>query len=287
MTLDSRARSAVADLRANPARVAPALTLGDLRRRDRARTRRGVAAATSTALVLVVLVAGVIVRGAAVRSIPPIGPAPAPSHSVCPSISAGDAGTCATTVRTRIDLKVPVTVTVGWGFTRMYGLPGASKVFFRSPSGGGWNPGVLVQEDAVPVWLDPAVTPKVGYAATTARDPSAGSTPTSVAHWLATRPYLQVTSLSRTTLSGLPAVRLDLKRNGGYSYPYGAFLPVFDGNEMWLDTGQDVRLWLIDLPDVGLTAVWSSTGNDHADLDKSLPLVESISFGTSATGSGG
>jgi len=114
MTLDSRARSAVADLKASPAPLDPSLTLDDLRRRDRSRTRLGVTAAT-TALVLVALAVGMVARGAAMPSTPPIGPAPHPSHSICPSISTGDAGNCPTAGRTRIDLKVPVTVTVGWG----------------------------------------------------------------------------------------------------------------------------------------------------------------------------
>ena len=279
MTLDSRARSAVAELKAGPALPDPTLALADLRRRDRSRTRLA-ATATTAALMVVALVAGLVVRGATMRSTPPVGPAPAPSHSICSSTSAGDAGNCTATARTRIDLKVPVTVTVGAGFTRMYGLPGASMVFFSdSPPARAMEPGVLVQEGAVPIWLDPAVTPRLGYAVTTARDPSAGSTSASVAHWLATRPYLRVTSMSNTTLGGMPAVRLDLQRNDKYAYPYGAFLPVFDANPTWLDTGQEARLWLVDLPDSGLTLIWSSTGLDHADLDKSLPLVESISFG--------
>jgi len=279
MTLDSRARAAVAELKASHALPDPTLSLADLRRRDRSRTRL-TAVATTAALVVVALVAGLVVRGATVRSTPPVGPSPAPSQSICPSIPSGDAGDCTSATRTRIDLKVPVTVTVAAGFTRMYGLPGASMVFFSdSPPSRAMEPGVLVQEGAVPIWLDPAVAPRLGYAVTTARDPSAGSTPDSVAHWLATRPYLRVTSLSSTTLGGVPAVRLDIQRNDKYAYPYGAFLPVFDANPTWLDTGQHARLWLLDLPDVGLTLVWSSTGLDHADLDKSLPLVESISFG--------
>jgi hypothetical protein len=137
----------------------------------------------------------------------------------------------------------------------------------------------VVQEGATTIWLDPAVTTRIGYAVTTAPDRSAGSTPASVAHWLATRPYLHVTSLTTTTLSGRPAYRVDLTRNGGYSYPYGAFLPVFDGQRTWLELDQQVRLWLITLPDVGLTLVWVSIGHLHSDLDRSQPLVDSLSFG--------
>jgi hypothetical protein len=267
MSLTERNLREVLAERAAPVTAAPEQAAAVQARARRQRRRN--TAVTAIGLVAVIAVGLPIARhlGAGFPA-----PSVTPLQHVTPTPSVNG--------RTRIDLKVPVTVTVTKGFTRRHGLPGATMVFFSTPPPGrAMSPGVLVQEGAIPIWLDPAVTPRVGYGVTTARDPSAGSTPTSVAHWLATRPYLQVTSLSNTTLSGRPAVRLDLKRNSRYRYPYGSFLPVFDGMQTWLDTGQEARLWLIDLPDVGLTLVWSSTGMDHADLDKSLPLVESISFG--------
>ena len=118
-----------------------------------------------------------------------------PSETIAQALCSSSV-TCLGNDRYKVDLARPVTLTLTPDFDE--GLefsPGSTLLdTYRNDAGAG----VAVFEKTVPAKYDESWS----------RDPKAGRTAESVARWLSRRPFLEDTTLTQTTLGGLPAWRV-------------------------------------------------------------------------------
>ena len=274
MSIDELGRAAATNVRRNAA-----MTINTTCMLDRLHRRRRRRAAASVIAVLAATAA--IISGGMVISHDEAGkrdnkPA-SPSTRSLTGMCANPDVRCIGVDRFRfVGLPVPLTVNVPATFGRAFSLGTGSIDGYRSDI---TTTGVSVSEMARPVRYDNSWT----------RDPAAGVTAASIARWLSQRPFLIHTSLTRTTVGGLPAWRVagDLKpgaalpaaKEGGDIAPTFAFGTGYDSS--W---GYRANLTgaytVLDLPGAGVAVIWSWTLN-HSDqaLAGNQAFIDGLSFG--------
>lgn len=174
-----------------------------------------------------------------------------------------------------VALPVPVTVAMPANFHRAFSVSNDGIEVYRKDVS---STGVAVTENAVAAKYGPP---------SWERDPAAGTTAASMARWLAHRPFLIHTTLTRTTVGGLPAWQVsgDLKPGAVLSAPKlgGNVAPTF-GRAYNASFGYRAdltgRYTLIDVPGAGVTVIWSWT-LDHGErvLAGNQRLIDGVAFG--------
>ena len=272
MSIDERGRAAAAELRRVTAGVAdPASMLKALHRRRRSRTIGAavVAVVACVAVAIAVLVARTQTGNRGFQ--------PATQHTTHrttpPGKRCGAYVTCLGGRRFVVNLRVPVTLTLPTDFNRRLNVSGPHNVeaYLSHPFG----TGVSVMEGAVPVKYDGSWT----------RDPQAGRTATSVAHWLSARPFLTNTAVNRVSVGKLAGWRVtgDLKR--GAALPatkhIGWVAPTFatDDSTMGYRPGLIGAYTLVDVPGAGVTVIWSWSANGKSPVPDDRRFVDGLSFG--------
>jgi hypothetical protein len=218
VTLEELAQVATRDLAAATGRgLNPDAMLARL---HRARRRRTAVISVAAAAVLAVTVAGVGAAvgrdGAAPSPRPPAGSEPLPSGQSGDDPCSAPRVTCLGRGEVRVALDDPVVLVPPPNFEDV------PTVFSRRDLQIGRNDtrvgtGVTVLEGAMPVrnngnWI---------------RDPAAGTTPRSVATWLAHRPFLRTTTVARIQVGGRPAWRVrTVLRDGAALKAISGTLPV-------------------------------------------------------------
>ena len=269
MTFETRARREAQEALDSVRGVSVMEQLVELRQRDRTRRRTNLILGASA-------IAAAIVGGAwfvngqtgATEPIPAIDqPAETTAQGLCSS-----SVTCLGNDRYQVDLARPVTLTLTSDFVDDLSFTPGSTLLdtYRNDSGAG----VAVFEKAVPAKYDESWT----------RDPKAGRTAESVARWLSLRPFLEDTTLTQTTLGGLPAWRVTARLKPDARLPagkvgFGEVAPTFVNESGQAGYGQDLtgEYTLADVPGAGLTVVWSWTV-EGADLTPNQALIDSMSF---------
>jgi hypothetical protein len=248
MSLDDRARAATDQLRAS---VTAGLDPDDmLARMHQARRRRVVARTVSTAAAVLVVAA---VAGSALllgdddaRTVPAHSTATGPGACTQPRV------TCPDGHRIRVDLRIPLDVTLPSNFqdeVTTWG-PQSVELYRRDLE----QTGVTVYEDAVPVRYDASRT----------RDPAAGTTAASMARWLADRPYLTGTTLTQRTVAGRTVWHVTGSARDGAALPdrvaHNAAAVTFavPGESVaWVSPVVTGSYTLADQQGGGVTVIWS------------------------------
>jgi hypothetical protein len=279
MSIDERGRAAAAELRrATAGGTDPASMLKALHRRRRNRTVGSVAVAVAACVAVAI---GLLVAHGQTSN---RGSQPATQHSTHqrhsthqttpPGKRCGAYVTCLGGRRFVVNLRVPVTLTLPTNFNRKMNVAGPHNLeaYISHPFG----TGVSVEENAVPVKYDGSWT----------RDPAAGNTAESVAHWLSTRPFLTDTTLNRVSVGNLSGWRVtgDLKR--GAVLPatkhIGWVAPTFadeDGGTAGYRPGLTGAYTLVDVPGAGVTVIWSWSANGKSPIPDDHQFIDGLSFG--------
>ena len=279
MSIDDLAREAAADARRQAVqRVDTGSMLGQLHRMRR--TRNIASVVSVLGLVAVVLLGGgLLARQYDTASIPlPPATQPTPTASAARSIPndgcSDEVVTCLGDDRYHLALQVPVTVTVPGNFDSNFNVWDTTSLeVYRNDFK---TVGVTVLESPVPVLDDGSAT----------RDVSAGSTAEAQAAWLAQRPFLGHTHVTRTTLDGRTAWRVTgtLKPGAKLTTRKTAQMvaPTFFGGTAkagyW--PGLVAEYTLVDVPGSGVTVIWSWAVYEHSRvLRANQPLIDSMHFG--------
>lgn len=274
MSIDERARAAAArSRRAAAHRVNAAAMLDELHRRNRMRTVTTIGVVVA---VCVAAVAGVLLaRSGKPNAAPPAHTKLHPSSTFEPGCRGGPPVQCRNGRRVLVSLPVPVTIHAPTNFDQDAKLCGRSSLeSYRSDVN---DTGVTVMENAVPVRYDSSWK----------RDPSAGTTVTSMTQWLSSRPFLTDTSVKQVTVDGLAARQVagELKR--------GARLPAESNNNPIVPTfaghgdchaGYRSDLFgnytLVAVPGAGVTVIWSwTTDTNHTLIAGNQDFINRLSFG--------
>lgn len=291
MSIDTRGRMAADGLReaASPIDGGTMLrAMHDLRHR---RNRRAVLAGAMAAVVVVSVVV-VAVRPAVRTAEPGGGPTtgngcPAPFAGVHPIASGEQIGglTCLGGRTFRTGLAVPLAFELPPTFAVDIAASEVRTLLsVNQPRGGvpdhDWTR-VVVTERVVAIEAKPAVgsTPMQILL-----DPTAGTSPQSVARWLTKRSFVAAATVTATTVAGYPAYRVDLTGSGTPAPGGGPEIPVLTDKAsdpsrlftVW--PGLHVRVWLFDLPGMGLAMVWSQSPRNEADLADADAVVNSLRF---------
>ena len=283
MSIDTRGRTAADGLRTAGPPIDSGTMLRAMHDVRRRRNRRAILAGTLAAVVVAAVVL-VAVRPAGHTAEPG---RPPTTGTGCPTPFVGHqplalgeslAGvTCLGGRSFRRDMAVPVAFTLPPTFTIVIenGQDRHWVWFARMQDGErDMDNGVTVMEQAVPV--RPTTAAGNDIAVDGVRDPTAGTTPESVAQWLSKRPRVTRATVTATTLAGIPAYRVDLAQGEG-------LVPVFaqgspSGVRFGIAAGTYVRCWLFELPGSGLSLVWSQTHRDVADLAVNEAVVDTLRF---------
>ncbi len=273
MTLDARGRAAATDLRrATTQRVDPMVMLNELERNSRAKKRRNVVAAVASVAAAAALIAGGVIvarSGSGTTQAPP--GAGQPSTHASASCPGAPTVTCLGASRYRVALTVPVTVTVPTNFQPELQVFGTATIEDYQTGNIG-NTGVTVQENVIPSRNDASGT----------RDPAAGTTAQSMATWLAHRPFAVPTAVVRTTVDGKPAYQVDIVLKKGAPllglHNSDPAAPTF-GTGMAAWGTLKARYTLLDVPQAGVTVIWSWTFDRFAVLDGNQSFIDSVTFG--------
>jgi hypothetical protein len=268
MNFETRAQREAQDALASVRGVSAMTRLAELK--EQARTRRRASAVLTAAAVAVVMVAGtwLVATQTGASNAPP--PAAPPSVETEQGLC-GSGVTCLGNDRYRVDLAVPVSLTLTRDFVEeLTFYPGDMTLDTYRKAG---DAGVAVLEHAVPVKYDGSWT----------RDPKAGRTAESVARWLSRRPFLEDTTLTRTTLDGLPAWHVTGSLKPGARLPAikaGNAAPTFrtaGSGQAAYGRSLSGEYTLVDVPGAGLTVVWSWTLSGE-DLTPNQAVIDSLSF---------
>lgn len=276
MSIDELAREAAAEARRRAVqRVDTGRMLVDL---HRTRRSRSVASAASLLGLVVALLIGGGLLARQYDTTAPVtsGGRPTPTSAV-PSQSpgCGDAVvTCLGDGRFRVALAAPVVVSVPQNFTTDFSVPDMAWMeIYRKDFP---TVGVTILENPVPVRDDDSWT----------RDVSAGTTARSEATWLANRPFLTHTELTRTVVGGRTAWRVSgVLKPGAKLLAWKeshAAAPTFalstSTTGYW--PGLVSEYTFVDVPNSGVTVIWSWAVNEHTRVLKdNQPLIDGLQFG--------
>jgi len=282
MSIDDLARAAAADVRRRAAReVVPERRLGQLHRTRRTNNVLSVVAVLTIGAV--VLIGGgalfghnqIGTPGSETASVPttpsqPRTPSPDPTPDPCHD----PAVTCLGTNRFRVQLAVPVTVTLPANFEATFSI--FSRDAMETHRSDLDTTGVTVLEHAIPVKYDASWT----------RDPTAGTSAKSVASWLFKRPFLTHATLTQVTLDGRIAWRVTADLKPGAALPAAksdwSVAPTFVGGPVTEGYRQALNgeYTLLDVPGAGVTVIWSwSLGQGPGATLKNQDYVDSLTFG--------
>lgn len=267
MNIDELARSAAHEARAVAANgLDPA---GSLVRLHRTRRNRMLGSTAAVAAVLAVAAGIAVAQTSHDAKIRPAHPSVSPAPRCAPGV------TCLGNRRFRIWLPVPVDVTVPANFKTGFNYAPGAVDAYRSDLD---HTGVAIIEGS----LQP-VKDSIGLV----RDPSAGNDARSVADWLSKRPFLKDTSVTRVSVGGRTAWRVDASLKRGASLRAHKIevpiAPVFDSGGTPLGYGRElVGDWiLLDSPAGGLIAIWSwSDGDGRPALAANQAFIDGLSFGS-------
>jgi len=267
MTIDDLGRAAGSAARSKASQeVEPAMMLRQLRRTHRTRNVLAISAGVVAFAVAAVFLVHILDTSRPLQPGSP--PTPAPSASCPQGVSCLGAG------RYRIDMTVPMTVTLPSGYQ------GAFRQFspdsfedYRTDDT--WSGGVTFMENAKPAADD----------ATWSQDPAGGSTADSMATWFTQRPFLTDAAKVPVTVDGMhgwlltgsvrPGARLPADKAGEAAGPTfftlgatAAITPNLKGKYVVLDT-----------PGAGVTVIWfwSSDGSRDA-LSDATTYLNHITF---------
>jgi hypothetical protein len=271
MSLDDRARAATDELRAS---VTAGLDAdGMLGRMLLARRRRAAAGTVALAAAVLLATAGAItglLLGAGdddARTVPGHPTVTATGACASPRVTCLDGRR-----RVRVDLRIPLTVTLPDNFEDGVTTWGPRSVeLYRSDIE---HAGVTVYEDAVPVRYDASRT----------RAPAAGTTAASVARWLAARPYLTGTTLTRRTVAGRTGWQVTGIARAGAALPdrvghndAAVTFAVPGEGVSWVSPVVAGSYTLADQPGGGVTVIWSwRYGVDLPDLGEDRQVVDDL-----------
>jgi hypothetical protein len=278
MSIDELAREAAAEARRQAVQRVDAGSMLEQLHRTR-RTRAVASAASVIGLVAVLLLGGGLLArqyDTSGSDVTPNGrPTPSASVTAAPSDSCTDeVVTCLGDRRYRIALASPVTMTVPRNFGTDFSVPDMTwmEVYRNDLS----TVGITIFENPAPVRDDDSWT----------RDPSAGSTARSQAIWLANRPFLAHTHLTRTVVDGRTAWRVS-----GALRP-GAALHAWKESHSTAPTfalststagywpGLASEYTFVDVPNSGVTVIWSWALHEHSSvLTGNQALINSLTFG--------
>jgi hypothetical protein len=292
MSIDARGRDAARELRSATLGGTRMATITDLEktRAQRGRTRTVLAATTAMAVIggfgALVLVRTGPADKAVVPAVSAAASTPASSQSPSPGTATPNADamaicsidriSCLGGRSLRVDLPAPITVTLPPG-VHTDGAQTASTSFELYAGGGAPN-GVTVLEQASATAADAPST----------ADPTAGTSAQSAAAWLASRPFVSPTKVEATTLGGLPAFRVHVvlrpgAKLSGQSKIAGPTAATFTSGHYWSAVSAELRdatYYLVDLPNGGLTVVWSwSTGAPTDGRAAREAYVAALHFG--------
>ena len=270
MSLDDRARAATDQLRAS---VTARLDADDMLGRMLLARRRRAAAGTVALAAAVLLATGGAITGLllgdgddAARTVPAHPTVTATGACALPRV------TCLDGRQVRIDLRIPLTVTLPDSFQDGVTTWGPRSVeLYRNDTE---HAGVTVYEDAVPVRYDASRT----------RDPAAGTTAASVARWLAARPYLTGTTLTRRTVAartvwqvtGIARAGVALPDRVGHNDAAVTFAVPGEGVS-WVSPIVAGNYTLADQPGGGVTVIWSWRYGVHLpDLGEDRRVVDDL-----------
>jgi hypothetical protein len=277
MTLDELARAAAAEARLAAAHQIDAMTmLAELRHRSRRRTAAAAIAVVAAVCVAVVVALLMVGPGKPTSTRPASTEHPHPSSTSTSVCRGGPPIQCLSGRRVLVSLPVPVTVHVPMNFDQNASLCGSSGlIVYRNDS---YGTGVTVIENAVPVRYDSSWH----------RDRSAGTSVSSIAHWLSARPFFAHTSVKPVTVDGLAGRQIsgELKPAAELPADYpsvGQVAPTFTGNgDCHAAAGRGLfgTYTVVQVPGAGVTVIWSWTINrDHALIAGNQPLIDGLSFG--------
>ena len=269
MSIDELARKATTELR----RAATATLEPEdmLRQLHRARARRtGVLAATALVLAIVAGIGVTSILTAHDRTGPTDRTATAVGlpGSLCRQTDV----TCLGSRRLRVDIAVPVTATLPRTFQTSIRVVPRGAEFYRADAEA---TGVTVMENAR----------AVRYDGTWRRDPGAGTSARSMARWLANRPFLTDTTITRRTLGSRTAwlVRGTLRPGAGLPATKAARVaPTFANGEFTAGVGPLLRgtYTLVDQPGGGVVVIWSwHFGQSRPLLAGNRELIDSLRIG--------
>ncbi|HTK44055.1 MAG TPA: hypothetical protein VL749_01720 [Patescibacteria group bacterium] len=252
----------------------------------------GWAAATVAILLLAGLVGGIV---GFPRTTTEPGPTPSPAATPTPTATSEPKPTVAPTPRgtvlpsgtyrsVRFAPGVAVTVPTGWlledDSPAMLSLVRPGAGFVHQPDGANIFDAVRLYARPVAGQPDGTIDPM----------PGVGTSALALANWLAARPQLTATAVTRTTLAGRPAYTLDFTLSPSAGELCGVRCvnllngPGPDPSKVYqlgiLGTWKD-RAYLVSAPD-GSTVVVTiedTDGNGFADeVTAALPIVESLAF---------
>jgi hypothetical protein len=287
MSIDARARAAAGELRAATAEGVRMATMTEIDKESTSRRRTRSIAAVTTAVVVVAGLGAVALtrsgstpRPGGTDPVASVSGSPTPQAAGAMPICSFDGITCLGGRTVRADLVAPVTVTLPSSITGDDAQTTGTEfeVYVDSHSNSGVS-GVTVLEGAVPTQADDPSKP----------DPTASTTAKAAATWLAARPFVQPTTPVRTTLDGVPAYRVHVvlkpgSRLTGPGKANESSASTFSSGESWAAVTasmHDATYYLLDLPHVGLTVVWSwSFGGSPEDRAAQDAYVHALRFAT-------
>jgi hypothetical protein len=287
MSIDARARQAGADLRAATPTDVDASLVSLQRTWRRRRITHGAVGSLAVAATVAAAVWGfTTLHQQAGRSERPVGPVHSPTQTGSSGFCNQPLVTCHGARTFTIAMRVPMTWT----------LP---RQFERNPGHGPGELGVQSQwtHHGHPAGLTVLEEVRAARMGETGRPaPGVSSNAAALARWMADRPFLQSSGVTRTTFDGHPAwtvnVRLQPKlgpgpaqcadshipcypltyQPAGYPEVTGIFSGVFGNPEY--------RYTVLDLPGVGTTVIWSWVfGDDPGALAENQRVAHTIHFG--------
>jgi hypothetical protein len=260
--LDDLAAHAAGTMHDSVASVDTLHRLGQVPARVRGRRRTAVATLVVVAAMVVALAAWAT-RGPFATDVQPAGDRRGTEQ---PTLSAG-------TVRFDVPMAYPSSDL--FVLTARSGLAQGAVTFYRLDGHSGLN----VFEHAHAVRSDDI----------SEADPSGGTTAREMARWIATRPFVAPTSVTRTSVGGRPAWRVVATLRPGArltsTWDAGRIAPLlFDipPAGSWLSGSVLGEMTLLDLPGGGVTAIWSwsNTGDlAAATADDVHAFIAQLRFG--------
>jgi hypothetical protein len=268
MTIDGLGRAAGSAARRKASlEVEPAMMLRQLRRTHRTRNVLAVSAGVVVVAVAALLLLNVLDTPRALQ--------PGSTHTPTPSADCPEGVTCLGDGQYRLNMDVPVTVTVPQNYNgdlRQLG-PDAFEDYRNDTNEGS---GMTIMENATAAAND----------ATWSEDPSGGTTADSMATWFTQRPFLQHASKQPITVAGYhgwlltgsvrPGAVLRADKAGHLTGPTFRCLGATAGIAQQLP-GEYV---VLDTPDAGVTVIWFWTGeSDPNVLADSTSYLDHMTFG--------
>jgi hypothetical protein len=222
----------------------------------------------------------------------PTHPGPPPAHSSADPCTLPYVACAYDRLLTRVEMRVPITLRVPENFDITAGSfdidhcceRPASVEISRHAAGGSSASGVTVLEDVQAAAADQRAGP----------DTSVPLTAHSLAVWLAGRPDLDATDVTKGTTGGLPSWTVTVRVADPQREPAGSCLskrvnctPILYLGEltddplagMWGDMLSQFSF--VQLPEHDAAVVWSWTFGDESQLGRNNALIDSIRFDTS------